>query len=58
MPSMGHPMQNAGFFEEVSFGVYINSEIEFNMDGEWEMFIQVYDENYDIMSEALWQEFL
>lgn len=58
MPSMGHPMEDAGFFEKVSEGVYLNSHIKFNMGGEWEMFFQVYDENYDVLSEASWKEFL
>lgn len=58
MPSMGHPMEAAGSFKEVSKGVYLNSHIKFNMGGEWEMFIQIYSEDYEIQNEAAWLEFL
>ncbi len=58
MPSMGHPMADAGYFEEVSTGVYINSTIKFNMGGEWEMSLRTLDEDFNIKDEVKWLETL
>lgn len=58
MPSMGHPAGDAGFFEEVETGVYLNSGIRFNMGGEWELSLQDLDEDYNVKDEVKWLEFL
>jgi hypothetical protein len=58
MPGMGHPMKNAGTFEMVSEGVYLNTSIEFNMGGEWEMFLMLVDEDFEVLEEVSWTEFL
>lgn len=58
MPDMGHPAEDMGYFEEVSKGVYINSQIKFNMPGKWEMSLQSLDNEYDLQDEVLWLEYL
>lgn len=58
MPSMGHPMSRAGYFERVSEGIYINKTIRFSMDGEWQHELQVVDSQYQIKDKVIWGESL
>ncbi|MGH1468042.1 MAG: hypothetical protein ACRBBP_04060 [Bdellovibrionales bacterium] len=58
MPSMGHPGDDMGFFEEIDKGVYLNSGIRFNMGGEWEILLQELDEDFNVKDEVKWLEFL
>lgn len=57
MPSMGHPMDDAGFFEAVSDGVYINKTIRFNMPGDWKHELWILDEQFNVKDKVEWDEF-
>lgn len=56
MPSMGHPLEDPGFFEEADTGVFINKTIQFNMPGEWKMNLWITDMDYNILDESSWLE--
>ena len=56
MPSMGHPMAEAGEFVRLSEGVYLNKGIEFNMPGEWMHELWLVDENFDTQDYVVWPE--
>jgi hypothetical protein len=43
MPSMGHPIEQPGYFDELSTGIYLNKNIIFNMQGPWQMELWVQD---------------
>jgi hypothetical protein len=58
MPSMGHYLDDPGFFEELSEGIYINSEIKFNMARDWRMDLMILDSNYDVKDKVEWLEIL
>lgn len=57
MPSMGHPMDDAGFFEEGP-GVYINRNIRFNMPGDWKHELWILNSDYDKVDELHWLEII
>lgn len=57
MPSMGHPMEDAGFFEEIDKGIYINKTIRYNMPGDWKNELWIMDENYNVLEKVEWLEF-
>jgi hypothetical protein len=57
MPSMGHPMDDAGFFEEIEPGVYINRSIRYNMPGDWKNELWIMDSNFNIKDQVAWDEF-
>lgn len=57
MPSMGHPMEDAGFFEEVEPGIYVNKAIRYNMPGSWKNELWIMDKALNIMDEIEWHEF-
>lgn len=57
MPSMEHPLIDAGYFEKISEGIYLNPYIKFNMAGDWEHTLSIQDENYDIKDKIQWLEF-
>ncbi len=57
MPSMGHPMDDAGFFEEIEPGIFINKNIRFNMAGDWRHELWVMDVNFNILDRVVWNDF-
>ena len=57
MPSMGHPMADAGYFESIEPGIFINKNIVFNMPGDWRMMLTIYDHNYRVLDKVEWDEF-
>lgn len=57
MPSMGHPLDDAGYFKEISEGIYLNKNIRYNMPGDWANELQILDENYNIKDRLKWSDF-
>jgi hypothetical protein len=57
MPSMGHPLDDAGYFERISDGIYLNQHIKFNMPGDWKHELWLLDENFNIKDKIQWSEF-
>lgn len=57
MPSMGHPLDQAGDFVRLAQGVYLNSTIRFNMPGDWRMELWVMDASDQILDQVVWNEF-
>ncbi|GEM_PF-1400866 len=43
MPSMGHGTADDGYTERISKGVYIQKELFFNMGGEWDLNLEIYN---------------
>ena len=41
MPSMGHGPADPGKFERIKPHLYVNKELYFNMEGDWQIFIDV-----------------
>lgn len=58
MPSMGHAMEDAGFFEQIETGIYLNKSIRFNMPGDWKMELWLMDKDFEIKDKVQWPEFL
>ena len=58
MPSMGHYLDDPGYFERVGEGVYINPAIKFNMANDWRMDVVIFDLNYKILDVVQWLELL
>lgn len=56
MPSMGHPLKNSAVFTGGDSGLYLNTGIEFNMSGLWEMQILIWDENSNLIKKIIWNE--
>lgn len=56
MPSMVHPLEDAGFFEEVDTGVFINKDIQFNMGDEWRHELWLMNKDLDILDKVQWFE--
>ncbi len=56
MPSMGHGLDQPGFFEELAPGIYINRNITFNMPGDWEMRLWIMDAQGNMVEEIRWLE--
>lgn len=55
MPSMGHPIEQPGFFEELSSGIYLNKNIIFNMQGPWTLELWVQDSvTFNILDKVEW----
>jgi hypothetical protein len=55
MPSMGHPIEQPGYFEELSTGIYLNKNIVFNMQGPWVLELWVQDSlTYNILDKIEW----
>ena len=54
MPSMGHPMEDAGFFEEVDTGIFINKDIRYNMPGDWLNELWIMDQDFNILDRLQW----
>ncbi len=54
MPSMGHPMDDAGMFERISTGLYLNSTIKYNMQGDWQNELWLMDQNYQTVEAVQW----
>ena len=54
MPSMGHPLDSAGEFIRLEKGIYMNSQIKFNMGGEWLMELWIFDLDYNIEDRVKW----
>ena len=57
MPSMNHPMDNAGDFEPLGHGIYLNSTIRYNMPGDWLNELWIMDSEYNIKDKVLWDDF-
>ncbi len=57
MPSMGHPMDDSGSFEEIDTGIYINKTIRYNMGGDWKNELWVMDKDFNILDRLAWTEF-
>ncbi len=57
MPSMGHPIEDIGYFEEIDIGIFINKNIRFQMNGVWknELWI-IENKNFEKKDEIRWQE--
>lgn len=58
MPSMGHALDQPGYFEELSPGIYLNETITFNMTGEWLMELWLQDLKGDILEKVSWPVWL
>ncbi len=58
MPSMGHPMDDAGAFQKLETGIFLNKTIRFNMAGDWRMELRLQDEEFNITDQVQWYEFL
>ena len=43
MPSMGHGTADDGYTERISKGLYIQKELYFNMGGDWDLNIELYN---------------
>lgn len=54
MPFMGHALDQPGYFEELSPGIYLNETITFNMTGDWQMELWLQDLNGDILEKVSW----
>jgi hypothetical protein len=55
MPSMGHPIEQPGYFEELSTGIYLNKNIVFNMQGPWVLELWVQDSlTFNILDKIEW----
>ena len=57
MPSMGHPMADAGYFTRLDAGIYFNDSIVFNMPGDWRMELILYDQDYNEIEKVKWDEY-
>lgn len=57
MPSMGHPMDDAGTFERIAKGLYLNSTIKYNMPGDWKNEIWVMDSTFKTIEAVQWNDF-
>lgn len=57
MPSMGHPMDDAGYFESLGDGLYINRTIRYNMPGDWKNELWILDQDLNIQEKVQWDEF-
>lgn len=58
MPSMGHPLDSPGEFEMLKEGIYLNPQIRYNMNGEWQNELWIIDENLQLVDKIVWTEFL
>jgi|GEM_PF-1660867 len=58
MPSMGHYLDDPGYFVEKSVGVYENSAIKFNMANDWRMDLMIFDLDYEIVDMVQWLELI
>ena len=47
MPSMGHGPADPGRFERLGPNVYVNKDLYFNMEGDWQIFVDVCMRNED-----------
>ncbi len=56
MPSMGHPMEDAGFFTEVDPGIFVNKNIRYNMPGDWKNELWIMDSEWNILDRLEWDE--
>ena len=56
MPSMGHPLEDAGYFERLAEGVYLNTEIRFNMPGDWRHELWLMNTNFEVKERLVWDE--
>ena len=55
MPSMGHPVEQPGYFEELSLGIYLNKNIVFNMQGPWSLELWIQETvTFDILDKVQW----
>jgi hypothetical protein len=57
MESMGHPLDEAGDFEDLGYGIYLNNSIRFNMTGDWLHEIRIMDGEFNILDKVSWKEF-
>ena len=58
MVSMGHGLDQPGYFTEISPGIFLNTEISFNMSGDWSMELWLQDADYNIKDKIVWPDFL
>jgi hypothetical protein len=56
MPSMGHPLDDAGTFTKIATGLYLNTTIKYNMSGDWQNEIWLMDSNFKIHGTVQWLE--
>lgn len=56
MPDMGHGLEEAGHFTRIEEGVYVNKDITFQMDGDWNMEMYILDQNYNELDSVSWIE--
>jgi hypothetical protein len=54
MPSMGHGLDQPGYFEQIFEGVYQNPEIYLQMTGEWDFQISIWDEEGNLVESTTW----
>jgi hypothetical protein len=57
MPSMGHPMEDAGYFENIGPGLYINQSIRYNMPGDWKNELWLLDNDFETQDRLSWEVF-
>jgi len=58
MPSMGHYLDDPGYFKEVTKGVYENPAVKFNMANDWRMDLMILNSNYEIVDLVQWLEII
>lgn len=56
MPSMGHALDQPGYFKNISQGIYLNNEITFNMPGEWQMELWIHSGDGELQDQVVWQD--
>lgn len=57
MPSMGHPMDDAGYFEDLGYGIYLNKTIGYNMPGDWQNEVWIMDKEFNVLDRVIWDDF-
>lgn len=57
MPSMGHPLEDPGYFEPISEGMYLNKTIKYNMPGDWKNELWILDADFNIKDKLEWDDF-
>jgi hypothetical protein len=56
MPSMGHPMEDAGYFEHLDTGIYMNKSIRYNMPGDWRNELWIMNHDFEVLDQLQWNE--
>jgi len=57
MPSMGHPLEDPGYFDRIAPGIYLNKDIIYNMSGDWKNEIMITRKDGKVVDEVSWEDF-